>query len=135
MGFTLPDTIYLSDVHEGSNLPKHKTGYSHEIYSVDVRRATLIWNILINFLDTKMKIISYVFFDTILAVSNMRHFKSQQIALDHLEEEREVNRIIRDNCGVDVDSEARDLEDTWLREDLAKGVCTSAIGGGHVVPI
>jgi hypothetical protein len=102
---------------------------------VDVRRATLIWNILINFLDTKMKIISYVFFDTILAVSNMRHFKSQQIALDHLEEEREVNRIIRDNCGVDVDSEARDLEDTWLREDLAKGVCTSAIGGGHVVPI
>ena len=35
-------------MHEGSNLLEHKTGYSHEIHSVDVRKDTLIWNIIIN---------------------------------------------------------------------------------------
>lgn len=58
----------------------------------------------------------------------MRYFKSQQIiALDHRKEEREFNRVLYNNCGVNVDSKVRYLEKTWLHEDDMQGVAESLV--------
>ena len=67
---------------------------------MDVRRAASIWKIMMNPYDIEMEDISGVFCDTNLGVSNMRYFKSQQIAHEHRDEEREVNRVLHDNCGL-----------------------------------
>lgn len=47
-------------------------------------------------------------------VSNMRYLKAHQIALDHQEREREREFF------VNVDSDGRDLEESWVQEDVAK---------------
>jgi hypothetical protein len=51
---------------------------------MDVRRVALIWKIMMNPHDIKIKNISNVFFDTVLRVSNMRYFKSQELSHDPL---------------------------------------------------
>lgn len=88
------------------------------------------------FHDIEMEDISNFLFNIISKVSNMRYFKSQQIALDHREEEREVNHV-HDNCRVNVDLEARYLEERWLQEEevegVAEGLATNAGDGVHVV--
>lgn len=87
-------------------------GYSIEVHG---HRATSIWKIMMNPHDIEMEDISNVFDETVSWVSNMRHFKSQQITLDHYEEEGEVNHVRCHTVGVNLDSNARDLEEQWLR--------------------
>ena len=92
---------------------------------------------MVNSHDIEMEDISSVLFNIVPEASNMRYFKSQQIALDHREEEREVNHVPHDNCGANVDLEARYLEERWLHEEevegVAEGLATNACDGVHVV--
>ena len=90
---TLPDTLfhicksmqyYLDPTWV---IPKRSIG-------MDVRRATYIRKIMMNPHGIEMEDISNHFFDTVSGVSNMRYFESQQIALDHCNEEREVNFVL-----------------------------------------
>ena len=65
---------------------------------MDVRKATSIWKIMMTPYDNRDGRYPNVFFDTISGVSNMRYFKSQQVAHERRDEEREFNRVLRDNC-------------------------------------
>lgn len=40
----------------------------------------------------------------------MRYFKSQQIALEHGDEEEAIHRVIRKECVAGLDGKARDLQ-------------------------
>ena len=39
-----------------------------------------------------------VFFNAISGVANMHYFNAQQLAVDHHEEKREINRELQDDC-------------------------------------
>lgn len=94
---------------------------------MDVKRATYIQKIAMNPHGIEMEDTSNNFFDMVLGVSNMRYFKSQQIALDHCNEEREVNFVLRHTCVVAMDADQGEkgvggLEHMWLQEDVLEGV-------------
>lgn len=57
-----------------------------------------------------MKDIFNVFFDTTSKVTNMRYFKSQQIAFEHGDEEETINRVLCKERVVGLDGEVRDLQ-------------------------
>lgn len=89
---------------------------------MDVRRATSIWKIMMNPHDIKMKNISYVFFDIVLRVSNMRYFKFQELAHDHYDEDRDHNRVLCHACVVDLDADVANLKRMWLEGDAHEGI-------------
>ena len=51
--------------------------------------------------DLEMKDISNVFFNRVTGMSNMRYFKSQEIAHNHCNEERKTNCALRNDCGME----------------------------------
>jgi hypothetical protein len=72
-----------------------------------------------------------------MGVSNMRYFNARQIAFDHCEEEREINRALHEDIVVEgdgMDLELEDLEHTWMGEDAPVGIvevtcgCSTCIG-------
>lgn len=71
--------------------------------------------------DIEMKNISNVFFDTVSGMLNMRDFKSQEIAHNHCDEEREINCALHNGCGIKSDSDDVDLQKQWLEEDKQEG--------------
>ena len=77
----------ISHVQKWSILSESNIGYSNEI----VRRATSIWKSMMNPHDIDMKDIFNMFLDTILVDTNMKYFKSQQIAMEHGDEEEAIN--------------------------------------------
>lgn len=89
---------------------------------MDVRRAAPIWKVMMNPHDMKMKNISYVFFDSVLRVSNMRYFKFQKLAHDHCNEDSDHNRVLWHACVVDLDADVANLRRTWLKGDAHEGI-------------
>lgn len=61
---------------------------------MNVRGAASIWTIMMNPHNIELEDISNVFFDMVLGVSNMRYFKSQEMAHDYCDEERESNGVL-----------------------------------------
>lgn len=54
---------------------------------MDVRRVVSIWKTMMSPRGIVMEDISSVFFHTMYGVSNMRYFKSQELVLQHGDEE------------------------------------------------
>jgi hypothetical protein len=80
LGATLPGTLF----HMCKGVQFYLNPTSMWSIGMDIRRVALIWKIMMNPHDIKIKNISNVFFDTVLRVSNMRYFKSQELSHDSL---------------------------------------------------
>jgi hypothetical protein len=63
--------------------------------SMNVRRVASMWKVMMNPHDIEMEdTYRSVCFDTVSGVTNMRYFKSHQLAFDRHEKEREINRVL-----------------------------------------
>lgn len=67
--------------------------------SMDVRRAASMWKVMMNPHDIEIEDIFNIFFDTMLGVTNVCYFKSQQLVFDRHTKEREINRALCQNRG------------------------------------
>lgn len=85
---------FVSHVQEQSILPKSKffCVILLSLANMDVKHADSIWKIMMNTTSIGMEDIFNILFDTISGVANMHCFNAQQLAVDHREEEREINR-------------------------------------------
>jgi hypothetical protein len=74
--------------------------------------------------DIEMKGITIfkIFYDIVLGISNMRYFKSQELVLEHGDENQAINCALCNNAIVGLDSYVRELCDRWLHEDHVEGV-------------
>lgn len=52
----------------------------------------------------------------------MRFLKAQQRTLDHHEEEREINRVLCQDCFVNAGSDERNLENSWVQGDATEDI-------------
>lgn len=78
---------------------------------MNVRRVASIWNIMMNPHDINMEDISNVFSYTVSRVSNVRYFKYQEFAFEHVDEEQRITMTCCDGFVICLDLNRRDLEE------------------------
>lgn len=64
--------------------------------------------------DIEMEDISNFFFDTVLVISNMRYFKSQELAPLRGDDERDINWALCEDVAIGFTME---LRERWLHKD------------------
>lgn len=104
----------LPYVQEWAILLQSDMGHSIEVHGHGFRWTTLIWKIMMSFNDIGMKVISNIFFHTMLGVSNIRYSKFQEIAFEHEVKEQCIKQVFREVVDVSLDSNKIDLQHKWL---------------------
>lgn len=55
-------------------------------------------------------------------VTNTRYLKSQQIILEHEDEERQFNHVFCEDYAIGLNGDTKDLKARWLEEDELEGI-------------